>query len=781
MRPSSLFFPRLPGQRWLGAWLRRQRQHRARRGKTLLKVALWVIGLLALFAVVGFFAVPPIAKHYLVKSLSELLNRQVAIQDIKINPFALTVSVRGFTLKEPASAEVFVSFEELFVDLQAESIIRRGPILREIRLEHPFVHVVRRDDRTYNFSDLLVKFSGKPEPADQAKPKEQPRFSLNNIEVIAGKVIFEDQPKRAKHAVTDLNIAIPFLSNLPYRLNQYVVPSFSARVNDTPIALTGRSKPFATPPEAQLDVNVYSLDIPRYLEYLPTKLPFKIPSALLETRLTATFTLYPDKPPLLVLSGKAALDKFAMTQLDGRALLNFARLEVPVESATVFARDVSLGNVVLQKPEIFVRRERDGSLNWMSVVPKSGPSGSSSQPKATEAEKETGEPQIKLHLEEARIEQGKVHFADEGAPKPFKTDIEGLLVILRKFALPQVDPATLEVALGTTFGENIKSAATVFVSPLNVDGNLEVTGVRPKNYSAYYARLVRFDVEDGTLNLSTRFRAAQAGQEVAAVLTGLDASLSKLRLRKRGAKEDFLSVPAFDLKGVDVDSAKHTAQVGEVSSKQVQLRAVREKTGTIDLTQLAEEGAGTKGPAPAPNAAAQKPAQTWQWVVKKIALDRYAVRFEDQVPTQPVTHVAEPIKVNVENLSNRLGSSAKVEVAVGLNKTGKLLVSGPIGINPLQADLSLDMQGVDLVPLQPYLEDKLNILVSSGEALLHGRWELTPPATGAYGYSLQRRRGDQQLRLGRQGHIRGLFEVEVAPCWRNRRDVPRSGGWEVAV
>ncbi len=346
-----------------------------------------MVGLVALFAVVGFFAVPPIAKHYLVKSLSELLNRQVAIQDIKINPFALTASVRGFSVSEPGSSEVFVSFDELFVDLQAESVIQRGPILREIRLEHPFVHVVRRDDGTYNFSDLLVKFaSGKPAAADQAKQKEQPRFSLNNIEVIAGKVIFDDQPKQAKHAVTDLDIAIPFLSNLPYRLDQYVVPSFSAKVNDTPIALTGRSKPFATPPEAQLDVNVYSLDIPRYLEYLPVKLPFKIPSALLETRLTATFMLYPDKPPLLVLSGKAALDKFAMTQLDGRALLNFARLEVPVQSATVFARDVSLGNVVLQKPEVFVRRERDGSLNWMSVVPKSAPNGNGSQPKETEPE-----------------------------------------------------------------------------------------------------------------------------------------------------------------------------------------------------------------------------------------------------------------------------------------------------------------------------------------------------------------------------------------------------------
>jgi hypothetical protein len=729
--PSS--FSRLPGKRWFGALLRQPRQSYAQRGKELLKVAVWLVGLVALFAVVGFFAVPPIAKHYLVKSLSELLNRQVAIQDIKINPFALTASVRGFSVKEARGQEVFVSFDELFVDLQAESIIQRGPILREIRLERPYAHIVRREDGSYNFSDLVAKFasaSEKPAVPDQAKPKEQPRFSLNNIQLIAGQVVFDDEPKKAKHVVTDLNIAIPFLSNLPYTLNQYVVPSFSAKVNDTPIALNGRSKPFAAPPEAQLDIDIYALDIPRYLEYLPVKLPFKIPSALLETRLTATFTLYPDKPPLLVLSGKVALDKFAMTQLDGRALLNFAQLEVPVESATVFARDVKLGNVLLRNPEVFVRRERDGSLNWMTVVPKAGHNGSDSPPNETATDREGSEPQMKLRLEEARIEQGKVHFADEAAPKLFKTDIEGLLVALRKFALPQVDPATLEVALGTAFGESIKTASTLFISPLNVDGNLEVTGVKPRNYSAYYGHLVRFDIEDGTLNLSTRFRAAQTGQDISAAVVGLDASLSKLRLRKRGAKDDFLSVPALDVKGVDVDSAKHTAQVGEVSSKLVQVRAVREKNGTIDLTQLTAEGAGTQGVASAPNTAAQKPAQAWQWLVKKIALDRYAIRFEDQVPMQPVTHVAEPIKINIENLSNRLGSNAKVEVAIGINKTGKVLVSGPIGISPLHANLSLDVQSVDLVPLQPYLEDKLNILVSSGEALLHGRWELTPPEPG---------------------------------------------------
>ncbi len=152
---------------------------------------------------------------------------------------------------------------------------------------------------------------------------------------------------------------------------------------------------------------------------------------------------------------------------------------------------------------------------------------------------------MKLQVEEVRVEQGQIHFADDAAPKPFKTDIEDLLVVLRKFALPQVDPATLEVAFGTKFGESFKHAATLLVSPLNVDGSLELNGVKPKNYSPYYAH-------SGPLRRRGRHaepvhavsRGAGWAKRLGATISGLEASLSKLRLRKRGAKEDFLSVPA---------------------------------------------------------------------------------------------------------------------------------------------------------------------------------------------------------------------------------------------
>ncbi len=175
----------------------------------------------------------------------------------------MTAAIKGVSIKERDASQIFVSFAELKLDLQAESIYRRAPILREVKLTDPYVHIVRNPDaRTYNFSDLIEKFS-KPKAARGDGPSEPPRFSLNNVQIVNGRIEIDDRPKHARHSVRAINVAIPFLSNLPYRIEEYVQPSFSARVNDTPFALQGRTKPFKDTLETSVDINIEKLNLPQ--------------------------------------------------------------------------------------------------------------------------------------------------------------------------------------------------------------------------------------------------------------------------------------------------------------------------------------------------------------------------------------------------------------------------------------------------------------------------------------------------------------------------------------
>ena len=190
-----------------------------------------------LYTLFGFLALPPILKSVLSKTLSETLHRKAEIREIRINPLALSVAVRGLTISERDAPGTWISAEEIFANLQLASVIRGGPVLSEIRLSKPFVNIVRRPDGSYNFTDLIDEFTKKP--AKESKPL---RYSFNNIQIVDGSIDFDDGPKKTRHEVRGIHVTVPFLSNLRYYVDRYVQPSFAAVVNGKPVSSQGKDQ-----------------------------------------------------------------------------------------------------------------------------------------------------------------------------------------------------------------------------------------------------------------------------------------------------------------------------------------------------------------------------------------------------------------------------------------------------------------------------------------------------------------------------------------------------------
>ena len=57
------------------------------------KRILWAAVIIIVYTLVGFFALPPIVKLVLEKKLPGALHRQVTIDKIRLNPYALSVAV----------------------------------------------------------------------------------------------------------------------------------------------------------------------------------------------------------------------------------------------------------------------------------------------------------------------------------------------------------------------------------------------------------------------------------------------------------------------------------------------------------------------------------------------------------------------------------------------------------------------------------------------------------------------------------------------------------------
>jgi uncharacterized protein involved in outer membrane biogenesis len=235
----------------------------------LKKIAIGLILFFVLFTLVGFFILPPVLKSILTKELSKNLHREVTIHQIKVNPYALSVTAKGFLVKDRSSSETFVSCDEIFLNVQSLSAPRMALIFKEIRFTKPYIRVTRNQDLSYNFSDLTEK--KEPKPPEKEKPKPL-RFSFNNIRIENGSIDFLDEPKHTKHTVRELNIGIPFISNIPSYIETYVQPLFSAKINETLYTIQGKTKPFADSLETSFDIDVKDLDVPYYLAYAPMKM-----------------------------------------------------------------------------------------------------------------------------------------------------------------------------------------------------------------------------------------------------------------------------------------------------------------------------------------------------------------------------------------------------------------------------------------------------------------------------------------------------------------------------
>ena len=115
------------------------------------------------FTLFGFFGLPYILKYVLTSQLTKLLHRETTVREVRFNPFYLTFQVKGLGMKDRDGIDPFVSFEELALDLEAASVWERGPIVRDILLKGPSISVIRNEDQSYNFSDLLAEFTATPE------------------------------------------------------------------------------------------------------------------------------------------------------------------------------------------------------------------------------------------------------------------------------------------------------------------------------------------------------------------------------------------------------------------------------------------------------------------------------------------------------------------------------------------------------------------------------------------------------------------------------------------
>ena len=383
-------------------------------GTRIRRLVLWAGGAVALYAVLGFLVAPPIVRSQLEGQLGALLGRKVTLERVRINPFALSASIQGFALKEPDGSTDFVAFDDLSADVALASILERGVIVEAVSLTKPRVRVVRSADGKYNFQDILDRFASAP-AAPPGPPAASPRFAVYNIQLTGGRVEFDDRPAKKQHAVTDLEIGLPFVSSLPAEVDIVVLPRLSAKVNGTPFEMRGETKPFKDTREALLLIDIDKLELARYMQYAPLPLRVRVPSGTLSTRLVLAYTTGSREQQALELSGTATLERLVVQLADGAPLAALAKLSVEIASLDLLRGRATVSAVRLDAPVIDIERAKDGRLALLDAIPA-----------GETTKEESSERPFLFSVAEIVLSGGQVRFVDRQPEKPFRLTLGNL-------------------------------------------------------------------------------------------------------------------------------------------------------------------------------------------------------------------------------------------------------------------------------------------------------------------------------------------------------------------
>lgn len=685
---------------------------------------------LVLVTVIGFLFIPFIARRVGEHQLSQLLQRRVTIQKIKFNPYALSLTVQGLHIRDRIGELDLFALRELYLNVEFASVFKGGPVIRQVRVVEPSFQVVRTGENRYSFSDLIEKFtadSPEPPPQPDAKPA---RFSISNIEILGGQVDFIDEWKTTHHKVTDLNLSIPFISNFPYLVDTFVKPAFSAVINGTQLVVDGQSKPFADSLESSIDINLSNVDLPYYLAYLPLPLKLKIRSAILDTHLRITFVQFRERVPRVDISGTIALSKLDVKDDNNRPLLAWPRFEIALDSSDLLSNKLAIRQVLLESPQIHVRRDTKGELQWMALLPPAAaPAASTAKPPTSPSPKKNADQSTpwQINLGEFKLNKATISYVDASNARPFQTTVSPLTLTIKKLSTVKGAKARLDLEAALATGEQLNLRGRLGVTPVAFDGTLAIKHISLPTYAPFYESKILFDVRSGTLDLNIPVTLAPYGKTFAVSVQGLAAEVRQLQLRRRGDRDDFFVLPEFSISETNFSLTKQEVVVGQIRLLGGKVRLSRAGATQpwnvetlVPSDPVATRSSATRVPSSpvADQAAGEQP---FKVTVHSFDLNNWSIRVEDRGPRNLAITNLDRLGLHLGGLSTERGKAGQIKLQARLNQTGTVNVAGAFAITPPKADVKVNLKTIPIVPAQPYFQDAVALLVTSGHVGLDGR------------------------------------------------------------
>jgi hypothetical protein len=387
----------------------------------------------------------------------------------------------------------------------------------------------------------------------------------------------------------------------------------------------------------------------------------------------------------------AEVKELTIADADGSRMLGVERLAVDIELASLWRRALVFGSIAVDAPFVRAVQRADGSLNLMVLAPKTDP-------------EEADEPLPRVAIADLAVNRGHVEVRDEDRPEPFQLVLEPLAFRLQEFSTFAAGEHFRLVA-GSDRAGQIDWQGTLATTPLASAGTIALTGVPAKTVSDLLGEQLPFQLRAGALDFGFRYDFGLDGQPLRLALSDGRITSRDLELRGHGQEQSW-TVGTIALSGATLDLGRRKAAIARVSLADARTPLWLDAAGVTLPGVEPRAAAGTAATAtPATGAGATAAAaDDWRLEVPELSIARVQARIEDRRGRRAV-----PFDLTLPALTVRgyrwpdtgaLQIDGRLESAAG----GVLSVRGTATPEPLATELDVDLDGLSLAPLKPYIE-----------------------------------------------------------------------------
>jgi hypothetical protein len=311
---------------------------------------------------------------------------------------------------------------------------------------------------------------------------------------------------------------------------------------------------------------------------------------------------------------------------------------------------------------------------------------------------------VSLRVVSTEIRDFSAEIEDLRPVRPAHFSISGLALSLKDFTLDEGAKMPLEIALAWQPQGTLRAIGQISLRPISADLQLKVDGISLLPLSPYVEQQVNVHLAQGSVSVDGHATLALAdGQPPAATFDG-NVWFEKFGLVDGVRNEELSGFGDLVISGISAKSSSSlSATVKEINLSNPYARVVVNESGAINL--VAALGPREKRIERKIEQAENFKANPPDIRVERVVISGGDCSFTDRSVKPEVRMALNQFSGTLTDLSSLTPTKGAADIKATVNGVGPVAIAGTI--NPLGANLffdaKVDLKGVDLLPVSPYV------------------------------------------------------------------------------